>query len=152
MSVDAVEELAGWPDNENTFLVSGPDGVRLAVTPADVGGELGMMPRSTGRTPGTGRRSPTRPNRSGVCAAGTDAAPQASPTGLATRKNSSACGRPSYSTAAAVPSTRSDWRSCGRLPRPRKADRGSQAVARLAYRLDLGASMRAPELNEALDA
>lgn len=43
MSVDAVEELAGWPDNENTFLVSGPDGVRLAVTPADVGGELGMM-------------------------------------------------------------------------------------------------------------
>lgn len=43
MSVDALEELAGWPDNENTFLVSGPDGVRLAVTPADVGGELGMM-------------------------------------------------------------------------------------------------------------
>lgn len=43
MSVDAMEELAGWPDNENTFLVSGPDGVRLAVTPADVGGELGMM-------------------------------------------------------------------------------------------------------------
>lgn len=43
MSVDAVEELAGWPDNENTFLVSGPDGVRLAVTPSDVGGELGMM-------------------------------------------------------------------------------------------------------------
>lgn len=43
MSVDAVEELTGWPDNENTFLVSGPDGVRLAVTPADVGGELGMM-------------------------------------------------------------------------------------------------------------
>ncbi len=43
MSVDAVEELAGWPDNENTFLVSGPDGVRLAVAPADVGGELGMM-------------------------------------------------------------------------------------------------------------
>lgn len=43
MSVDVVEELAGWPDNENTFLVSGPDGVRLAVTPADVGGELGMM-------------------------------------------------------------------------------------------------------------
>ena len=43
VSVDAVEELAGWPDNENTFLVSGPDGVRLAVTPADVGGELGMM-------------------------------------------------------------------------------------------------------------
>ena len=29
MSVDAVEELAGWPDNENTFLVSGPD--RLGV-------------------------------------------------------------------------------------------------------------------------
>lgn len=43
MSVDAVEELVGWPDNENTFLVSGPDGVRLAVAPADVGGELGMM-------------------------------------------------------------------------------------------------------------
>lgn len=43
MSVDALEELAGWPDNENTFLVSGPDGVRLAVAPADVGGELGMM-------------------------------------------------------------------------------------------------------------
>lgn len=43
MNVDAVEELAGWPDNENTFLVSGPDGVRLAVAPADVGGELGMM-------------------------------------------------------------------------------------------------------------
>lgn len=43
MSVDAVEELAGGPDNENTFLVSGPDGVRLAVTPADAGGELGMM-------------------------------------------------------------------------------------------------------------
>ena len=34
MSVDAVEELVGWPDNENTFLVSGPDGVRLAVAPA----------------------------------------------------------------------------------------------------------------------
>lgn len=43
MSVDALEELTGWPDNENTFLVSGPDGVRLAVAPADVGGELGMM-------------------------------------------------------------------------------------------------------------
>lgn len=43
MSVDAVEELTGWPDNENTFLVSGSDGVRLAVAPADVGGELGMM-------------------------------------------------------------------------------------------------------------
>lgn len=43
MSVDALEELAGWPDNENTFLVSDPDGVRLAVAPADVGGELGMM-------------------------------------------------------------------------------------------------------------
>lgn len=43
MSVDALEELAGWPDNENTFLVSGPDGVRLAVAPADVGGEPGMM-------------------------------------------------------------------------------------------------------------
>lgn len=43
MGVDALEELAGWPDNENTFLVSGPDGVRLAVAPADVGGELGMM-------------------------------------------------------------------------------------------------------------
>lgn len=43
MSVDALEELAGWPDNENTFLVSGSDGVRLAVAPADVGGELGMM-------------------------------------------------------------------------------------------------------------
>lgn len=43
MSVDALEKLTGWPDNENTFLVSGPDGVRLAVAPADVGGELGMM-------------------------------------------------------------------------------------------------------------
>lgn len=43
MSVDALEELTGWPDNENTFLVSGPDGVRLAVAPADVGGEPGMM-------------------------------------------------------------------------------------------------------------
>ena len=43
MSVDAVEELAGWPDNENTFLVSGPDGVRLAVGRAGVGGEVGMM-------------------------------------------------------------------------------------------------------------
>lgn len=43
MSVDALEELAGWPDNENTFLVSGSDGVRLAVAPADVGEELGMM-------------------------------------------------------------------------------------------------------------
>lgn len=43
MSVDALEELTGWPDNENTFLVSGPDGVRLAVAPADVGEELGMM-------------------------------------------------------------------------------------------------------------
>lgn len=43
MSVDALEELAGWPDNENTFLVSGPDGVRLAVAPANVGEELGMM-------------------------------------------------------------------------------------------------------------
>lgn len=43
MSVDALEELVGWPDNENTFLVSGSDGVRLAVAPADVGEELGMM-------------------------------------------------------------------------------------------------------------
>lgn len=43
MSVDTLEELVGWPDNENTFLVSGPDGVRLAVAPADVGEELGMM-------------------------------------------------------------------------------------------------------------
>ena len=43
MSVDALEELVGWPDNENTFLVSGSVGVRLAVAPADVGGELGMM-------------------------------------------------------------------------------------------------------------
>lgn len=43
MSVDALEELAGWPDNENTFLASGSDGVHLAVAPADVGGELGMM-------------------------------------------------------------------------------------------------------------
>lgn len=43
MSVDALEEPTGWPDNENTFLVSGPDGVRLAVAPAVVGGELGMM-------------------------------------------------------------------------------------------------------------
>lgn len=43
MSVDALEELTGWPDNENTFLVSAHDGVRLAVAPADVGGELGMM-------------------------------------------------------------------------------------------------------------
>lgn len=38
------------------------------------------------------------------------------------------------------------------MPRPRKADRGSQAVARLAYRPDSGASMCAPELDEALDA
>lgn len=43
MSVDALEELVGWPDNENTFLVSAFNGVRLAVAPADVGGELGMM-------------------------------------------------------------------------------------------------------------
>lgn len=43
MSVDALEELTGWPDNENTFLVSAHDGVRLAVAPANVGGELGMM-------------------------------------------------------------------------------------------------------------
>lgn len=43
MSVDALEELVGWPDNENTFLVSGSDGVRLAVAPAVVGEELGMM-------------------------------------------------------------------------------------------------------------
>lgn len=43
MNVDALEELVGWPDNGNTFLASGPDGVRLAVAPADVGGELGMM-------------------------------------------------------------------------------------------------------------
>ena len=43
MSIDALEELVGWPDNENTFLVSGFNGVRLAVAPADVGGELGMM-------------------------------------------------------------------------------------------------------------
>lgn len=43
MSADALEELAGWPDNENTFLVSGSDGVRLAVAPVDVGEELGMM-------------------------------------------------------------------------------------------------------------
>ncbi|WP_270308242.1 hypothetical protein [Bifidobacterium adolescentis] len=43
MSVDALEELVGWPDNENTFLVSGSDGVRLAVAPVDVGEELGMM-------------------------------------------------------------------------------------------------------------
>ena len=43
MSVDALEELTGWPDNENTFLAFGSDGVRLAVAPADVGGELGMM-------------------------------------------------------------------------------------------------------------
>ena len=43
MSIDALEKLAGWPDNENTFLASGPDGVRLAVAPADVGGELGRL-------------------------------------------------------------------------------------------------------------
>lgn len=30
MNVDALEELVGWPDNGNTFLASGPDGVRLA--------------------------------------------------------------------------------------------------------------------------
>lgn len=43
MSIDALEKLAGWPDNENTFLASGPDGVRLAVAPAGVGVEFGMM-------------------------------------------------------------------------------------------------------------
>ena len=43
MSVDALEELTGWPDNENTFLVSAHVGVRLAVAPADVGEEPGMM-------------------------------------------------------------------------------------------------------------
>ena len=43
MGVDALEELVGWPNNGNTFLASGPDGMRLAVAPADVGGEIGMM-------------------------------------------------------------------------------------------------------------
>lgn len=43
MNVDALEELVGWPDNGNTFLASGPDGMRLAVAPADVGEEIGMM-------------------------------------------------------------------------------------------------------------
>lgn len=43
MSADALEELTGWPDNENTFLVSAHDGVRLAVAPAVVGEELGIM-------------------------------------------------------------------------------------------------------------
>ena len=38
------------------------------------------------------------------------------------------------------------------MPRPRKADRGLQTVARLVYRPDSGASMCAPELDEALDA
>ena len=37
------------------------------------------------------------------------------------------------------------------MPRPRKADRGLQAVARLTYRPDSGAGMCAPELDEALD-
>ena len=43
MGVDALEELVGWPNNGNTFLASGPDSMRLAVAPADVGGEIGMM-------------------------------------------------------------------------------------------------------------
>lgn len=43
MNVDALEELVGWPDNGNTFLASGPDGMRLAMAPADVGEEIGMM-------------------------------------------------------------------------------------------------------------
>lgn len=43
MNADVLEELAGWPDNTNTFAVSGPDGVRLAVAPADMDEGLGMM-------------------------------------------------------------------------------------------------------------
>lgn len=76
MSVDALEELTGWPDNENTFLVSAYDGVRLAVAPADVGEELGMMAALDWAYAKYGTAFAVRPNRSGVCAAGTDAAPR----------------------------------------------------------------------------
>lgn len=120
MGVDALEELVGWPNNGNTFLASGPDGMRLAVAPADVGGEIGMMAAFDWAYAkyGAGVHR-VRPNRSGVCAAGTDAAPRVSPTGSATRKNSSECGRSSCSTVAGTSWMKSDW-GTGRITNPKE--------------------------------